>query len=154
MHRRGREEADVVVVPRVEDPLRRVVALHVRPAEGGHELFGQGAAGVAQALLASYERKHKEVEEQSRRIVAAAKADAEAAAEEAKEALKGTIARRIAAAEDQIASAEAAAVKEVRDMAVSVAVAATSDVIAKNLAAKDASALIDSAIADVEAKLH
>ena len=38
----------------------------------------------AQTLLASYERKQREVAEQAERIVTQAKADAEAAAEEAK----------------------------------------------------------------------
>jgi len=108
----------------------------------------------AQTVLASYERKQKEVAEQAERIVAAAKEEAEAAAAKAKEDLKVSIARRLQAAEDQIASAEASAVKEVRDEAVRIAVAAASDVIAKQMTAKDANSLIDDAIAAVDAKLH
>lgn len=108
----------------------------------------------AQTLLASYERKQKEVAEQSERIVAHAKEEAELAAVEAKAALETSIARRLQAAEDQIASAEASAVKEVRDTAVSVAVNAASDVIAKGMTAKDGAGLIDSAIAEVKSKLH
>ncbi|MEL7082636.1 MAG: ATP F0F1 synthase subunit B, partial [Pseudomonadota bacterium] len=69
----------------------------------------------AQTLLASYERKQKEVQEQADRIVAHAKTDAEEAAELAKADLEASIARRLAAATEQIASAEASAVKEVRD---------------------------------------
>lgn len=42
----------------------------------------------AQTLLASYERKQKEVQEQADRIVAAAKEEATVAAEEAREDLK------------------------------------------------------------------
>ena len=108
----------------------------------------------AQTLLASYERKQREVAEQSERIVAQAKAEAEAAAKQAKADLKVSIKRRLAAAEDQIASAQAGAVKEVRDQAVSVAIGAASDLIAKNLSATDANKLIDAAIGDVGAKLH
>lgn len=108
----------------------------------------------AQTLLASYERKQKEVKEQAERIVAHAREDAAAAAAQAKEDLKVSIARRLAAAEDQIASAEASAVKEVRDTAVVVAVQAANEVIAKQMTADKASGLIDSAIAEVEAKLH
>lgn len=108
----------------------------------------------AQALLASYERKQQEVTEQAARIVEHAKAEAVEAAEQAKIDLKASIARRLQAAEDQIASAEAAAVKEVRDRAIAVAIGAAGDVIAKQMSAADANALIDSAIADVEAKLH
>ena len=108
----------------------------------------------AKALLASYERKQKEVEEQSQRIVAHAKEEAETAAKLAKEDLEKSIARRLAAAEDQIASAEASAVKEVRDSAVTVAVSAAADLMAKKMTATDSSALIDAAIDDVKAKLH
>lgn len=108
----------------------------------------------AQTLLASYERKQQEVAEQSDRIVAHAKEEAELAAIEAKNALEASIARRLAAAEDQIASAESAAVKEVRDTAVSVAVSAAGDVITKGMNAKDGAGLIDAAIAEVKSKLH
>ncbi len=108
----------------------------------------------AKTVLASYERKRKEVTEQSASIIAAAKVEAEAAAEQAKADLEETIERRLKAAEDQIQSAEDAAVREVKDKAVAVAVAAASDVISKGMAAKDANALIDAAIKDVGAKLH
>lgn len=108
----------------------------------------------AQALLASYERKQKEMQAQAQRIVEAAKADATAAADQAKEDLATSITRRLAAAEDQIASAEASAVKEVRDTAVGVAISAANQVIAKQMTAKDATKLIDDAIGEVAAKLH
>ncbi len=108
----------------------------------------------AQTLLASYERKHREVQAQADRIVQHAKADAEAAAEQARADLVKSIDRRVAAAEDQIASAQAGAVKEVRDMAVSVAIMSARDVIAKQITAADGNALIDNAIEQVDAKLH
>lgn len=108
----------------------------------------------AQTILASYERKQKEVQEQADRIVEAAKAEAQNAAAQAKEDLKDSIKRRLAAAEDQITSAQASAVKEVRDSAIVVAVAAANDVIAKQLTAADGNALIEDAIKDVAAKLH
>lgn len=108
----------------------------------------------AQTLLASYERKQREVADQSERIVAAAKADAEAAAEQAKIDLEKSIARRLQAAEDQIASAEEKAVRAVRDRAVEVAVAAAAETIGKSMAAADANALIDSSIDEVAARLH
>jgi F-type H+-transporting ATPase subunit b len=108
----------------------------------------------AQTLLASYERKHKEVQEQADRIVLAAKEEANLAAEQAKEDLAQSITRRLAAAEDQIVSAQAAAIKDVRNQAISIAVAAAHDVIAKKMTAADGNALIDSAIAEVDAKLH
>ena len=108
----------------------------------------------AQSILADYERKQKEVQGQADQIVANAKTEAKAAAEQAKVDLKASIERRLQAADDQIASAETAAVKEVRDAAVTVAVQAANDVIAKGMSAKDAGGLIDAAIKDVGAKLH
>jgi len=102
----------------------------------------------AQSILASYERKQREVQEQADAIVAQAKKDSEAAAAKAKEDLKSSIARRVAAAEEQISAAEAAAIREVRDTAVDVAIAAASDVIAKKMSAAEANDLIDNAIAD------
>ncbi|MFY0617329.1 F0F1 ATP synthase subunit B [Shimia sp.] len=108
----------------------------------------------AQTVLASYERKQKEVQEQANRIVAQAKTEAEAAAEQAKVDLQNSISRRLAAAEDQIASAEASAVKEVRDQAIVVAIGAARNVIAGQMSAADANKLIDSGISEVDAKLH
>lgn len=108
----------------------------------------------AQSILASYERKQREVQEQADAIVAQAKTDAEAAAENAKEELKTSIARRLASAKEQIVSAEAAAVRDVRNTAITVAIAAAQDVITKNMAAADANKLIDDAIAEVGDKLH
>jgi F-type H+-transporting ATPase subunit b len=108
----------------------------------------------ARALLSSYDKKQKEVLEQSERIVASAKEEALAAAKTAKEDLKLSIARRLAAAEDQIASAEASAIRQVREKAVSVAVAAAADILAKQSSAEAAASSIDDAIAQVEAKLH
>jgi F-type H+-transporting ATPase subunit b len=108
----------------------------------------------AKSVLASYERRQKEVAEQTDRIIASAKDEAMAAAAQAKEDLKLAMERRLAAAEEQIASAEAAAVKQVRERAVSVAIAAAGDLLAKQVTAESAAASIDAAIAQVDAKLH
>ncbi|MDP4990234.1 MAG: F0F1 ATP synthase subunit B [Marivita lacus] len=108
----------------------------------------------AQALLATYERRQREVQEQADRIVAHAKDEAVLAGEQAKADLEKSIARRIAAAEDQIASAQDGAIKEVRDRAIAVAIEAARDVIAKQMTAKDAAKSIDDAIAEVGQKLH
>ncbi|MEY1554652.1 F0F1 ATP synthase subunit B [Yoonia sp. R2331] len=108
----------------------------------------------AQSLLASYERKQKEVQEQADRIVASAKEEAQNAATAAKDEIKASVARRLAGAEEQIASAQAAAVKEVKDQAVIVAVSAAKDIMAKQMDAKAAGALIDEAIEAVGTRLH
>ena len=108
----------------------------------------------AQTILASFERKQREVQDQADRIVAAARKDAVTAAELAKEDLQKSIARRLAAAEDQIASAQAAVVKDVRDRAIVIAVAAAKQVLAEQMTAAHANKLIDDAIGEVETKLH
>ena len=108
----------------------------------------------AVALLASYERKQKDVKVQADRIVASAKQEANDAAVAAKEEIAKSISRRMQAAEEQIASAQAAAIKDVRDQAVIVAVAAAKDVLAGQMNAKSAGALIDESIAVVADKLH
>lgn len=108
----------------------------------------------AKALLASYERKQKEVQEQADRIVASAKDEAAKAAATAKDDIVASVARRLASAEEQIEAAQAAAVKDIRNQAVTVAVGAAQDIIAKQMDAKGTSALIDDAIAQVGAKLH
>ncbi len=108
----------------------------------------------AQSLLASYERKQKEVQEQAARIVEMAREEAASSAVTAKAEIEASIVRRLAAAEDQMNSARDSAVKAVKDQAVVVAVAAAKDLIAAQMDAKGANQLITDAIATVEAKLH
>ncbi len=108
----------------------------------------------AQTLLASYERKHAEVQAQADRIVSAAKVEADEAATKAKADLDLSLKRRIKAAEEQIESAQAAAVRDVRDRAIQVAIAAAGEVLAKDMSASRSSALIDESIETVAAKLH
>jgi F-type H+-transporting ATPase subunit b len=108
----------------------------------------------AQALLASYERKSREVQDQAAQIVVHAKEEAAAAATKAHEDLQASIARRLSAAEEQILSAQAAAVTEVRNRAVTVAITAARSVIAGQMNASTANALIDASIKEVGQKLH
>jgi F-type H+-transporting ATPase subunit b len=92
--------------------------------------------------------------EQAERILATARADASAAADQAKLDLKESVARRMAAAEERILTAQASAEKEVRDAAIKVAIAAASEVISNQLSATDANKLIDLGISEIENKLH
>lgn len=108
----------------------------------------------AQTLLASYERKQREVQEQADRIVVAAKEEARIAAEEARKDLEKSLKRRMAAAEEQIASAQSAAVKDVRDQAITVAVAAARKVIAEQMTETERGKLIDKSIEEVDKRLH
>jgi len=108
----------------------------------------------AKSILATYERRQKEVQEQADRIVASARDEAMAAAAQAKDDLKASIARRLAAATDQIASAEAGAIRQVREQAIAVAIAAAGDVLAKQMTADAAAASIDDAIVQVADRMH
>ncbi|MES2666753.1 MAG: F0F1 ATP synthase subunit B [Pseudomonadota bacterium] len=108
----------------------------------------------AKAILASYERKQKDVAAQADRIVAQAREEAMAAAAQAKADLQTAMARKLASATDQIASAEASAIRQVREQAIAVAVAAAGDVLAKQMTPESAASSIDAAIAQVEARFH
>ncbi|MDR9426686.1 MAG: F0F1 ATP synthase subunit B [Salibaculum sp.] len=108
----------------------------------------------AQTLLASYERKQKEVQAQADRIIETAREEAKTSANQAKEDIKASVARRLAAAEEQIESAKDAALRDVQAQAVDVAISAARDVIAKQTDADSANKRIDDSIAEVGAKLH
>jgi F-type H+-transporting ATPase subunit b len=108
----------------------------------------------AQTLLAGYERRQKEVKAQAEDIVTAARAEAEKAAEAAKEDIRNSVARRLKTAAEQIAAAEQSAIRQIKDRAVTVAVAAAGDVLRENMKAADANRLIDAAISEVGDKLH
>lgn len=108
----------------------------------------------AKSLLATYEAKQREVTEQSARIIATAKTEAQAAANQAKVDLQASIARRMTAAGEQIDSAVKAAERAVRDQAISVSVSVAADVLKRQMTADQASAAIDASITQVAAKLH
>lgn len=108
----------------------------------------------AQTVLASFERKQLEVQEQSERIIEQAKEEARIAAQKAKVDIKTSMARRIAAAEEQIASVRARVEKEVRDEAIRVAVTAARDVIVDQMTTETSVRLVDEAIVTVENRLH
>jgi F-type H+-transporting ATPase subunit b len=108
----------------------------------------------AQSLLASYERRKKEVEAQAADILARATADAKTAAEAAKAELAVSMERRIRSAQEQIASAEAAAVRDIRNQAITVAVAAAAEALRGAMTPDADNARIDAAIAEVGARLH
>lgn len=108
----------------------------------------------AQALLAQYERRQKEVKEQAEDIIRAAQADAERAMEAGKVDIRRSVERRVKTATEQIEAAEAAAIKQIRDRAAAVAVAAAAEVIRERMSEADAQALLDRSIAEVGARLH
>jgi F-type H+-transporting ATPase subunit b len=145
----------VGILLKVGVPGKLTGALDARAAQIKSELDeARALREEAKTLLASYERKKKDVQEQADRIVANARDEAMRAAAEAKDDLAKSIARRLTAAEDRITSAEKAAVREVRERAVQVAVAAAADILARQGTSDSAAAQIDAAIAEVGKRLH
>lgn len=108
----------------------------------------------AQSILASYERKSREVQGQADAIVAAAKREATAAAEQAKADLEVSIARRLKTAGEQIESAEKQALRAVKDRAVAVAVAAAGEVLAKQLSPETKAQMLNRSINEVKQRLN
>lgn len=108
----------------------------------------------AQKLLADYERKQKDVQEQADRIVANAREEAERAAAQAKQDIAASVERRVRDAEAQLEGTRQAAERDVKDKAVTVAVSAARDVISSSMSATDANKLIEDSISEVDAKLH
>ena len=108
----------------------------------------------AAALLADYKRKASLAEREAEIIITDARAEAARFAEESRAALKAQIERRAQAAQDKIHQAEAAAMNEIRALAADAATAAAEKLIAARLDEKRASALVESGIKDLGAKLN
>ena len=108
----------------------------------------------AQAIVADYKAKQAAAEKEAVEIVAAAKADAERLATEAKTKVEDFVARRTKMAEAKIAQAEAQAVAEVRSAAADVATAAAGSVLADIARGAGGGDLIKAGIAEVKAKLN
>ena len=108
----------------------------------------------AQTILASYERKQKEVNEQASRIVDDARNEAKEAAEQAKIDLEKSVQRRLGAAQEKIASAQASAERKVRDASITVAVAAAAEILSSQMSADMSAKLTENAILEVQTKFH
>ena len=108
----------------------------------------------AQTLLADYQRRRKEAEQEAADIVAAARREAETLVVEAKARTDEYVARRSALAEQKIAQAERDAVAEVRSSAVDIAVEAAGRLLADKVDSKADAALFKSALGEVKARLN
>lgn len=108
----------------------------------------------AQMLLASFEKRQREVEAEAARMVEQARHDARASAEQMKTEALAAIDRRVKAAADQLAAAEAAAIRDVKDRAVAVAVAAATDILSRGMPAGSVEASIDAAIVTAGQRLN
>ncbi|MEQ8747192.1 ATP F0F1 synthase subunit B [Pyruvatibacter sp.] len=107
----------------------------------------------AQALLAQYQRKQRDAEEEAQEIVSQARHEAERLAAETKVKLDEQVARRTALAEQKIAMAESQAMKDVRDAATEVAIAAAAKVLAETSDDARQDALINDSLDQVRQRL-
>jgi F-type H+-transporting ATPase subunit b len=108
----------------------------------------------AQALLADYQKKRKQAEQEAADIVEAAKREAATLGEEAHKRTEDYVARRTALAEQKIGQAEREAIAEVRASAVDLAVEAARQVLASKIDAKTDAELFKASLSDVKAKLN
>lgn len=108
----------------------------------------------AQALFASYQRRHKEAMQQADDIVAHARAEADRLAKEAAADLEQSLKRREQLALQWIAQAEAEAVREVRLKAAELAAAAATRLMAERMSGAEGDALVEQAIRELPNRLH
>jgi F-type H+-transporting ATPase subunit b len=108
----------------------------------------------AQALLAQYQRKQREAEQEAAGIIAGATAEAERMMAEAKTRMEEFIARRSKMAETKIAQAEAQALADVRAAAAEAAVSAAEKILTQIVKGEVADRLIVKGVEDVKTKLN
>jgi|SRR5690606_1213130 len=108
----------------------------------------------AQQLLAEYQRKRHEAEQEAAELVTAAKREAEGIIADAKASTEEYVTRRTKLAEQKIAQAERDAVNEVRARAVDVAVAAASKILSDKVDSPVSGTLFDESITQLKAKLN
>ena len=108
----------------------------------------------AQALLAEYQKKRKEAEQEAEAIVEAAKHEASVLAEEAHKRTEDYVARRTVVAEQKIGQAEREAIAEVRSNAVDLAVEAARKVLGDKVDTRADADLFKASLAEVKAKLN
>jgi F-type H+-transporting ATPase subunit b len=108
----------------------------------------------AQALLAQYQRKQREAEQEAAGIIAGATAEAARMMAEAKTKTEEFIARRSKMAETKIAQAEAQALADVRAAAAEAAVSAAEKILTQIVKGEVADRLIVKGVEDVKTKLN
>ncbi len=108
----------------------------------------------AEALLASYRAKTKDVDTETAAILATARAEAEHLQTEARTAAEALIKRRTKMAEDKIAQAEATALAEVKATAAQAAIGAAAQILGERVTGAKATQLADDAIRDLRSRLN
>jgi F-type H+-transporting ATPase subunit b len=108
----------------------------------------------AQGLLAEYQRKRREAEQEAESIIALAREEADRMKIEAREQMEELVARRSRLAELKIAQAEEQAVADVRAAAADAAISAAERVLSAKVSGKVADDLVKGAISQVKDRLQ
>jgi len=108
----------------------------------------------AQSLLAKWQRRQRQADDEANEIIRQAEANAQRSAEETKAQLEETLKRREQQTADKIAQAETRAVNEVRSVAVDVATEVARRLIQEELDKKTADKLIDDSVQSIDKSLH
>jgi F-type H+-transporting ATPase subunit b len=108
----------------------------------------------AHALLADYQKKHRNAGQEAEAIVEQARREAEAFAAETRKSLAEMVERRRKQAEEKIARAEAQATEDVRAAAVDMAIAAAEKILREKAAGAGGAALIDESIRSIKTRLN
>lgn len=108
----------------------------------------------AQTLLATFQRKQAEAEEQAKDIVKQARLDAEAMATQSRKDLKERLERRAEQAEAKIKNAETQAMADVKARAVDLAAKAAEQILRSDLSSADHGKLVKNGIAEMGKTLN
>jgi F-type H+-transporting ATPase subunit b len=108
----------------------------------------------AKRILADYQKRRVEAEQEAAAIVEAAKEEAQRLAAESEVKLKDFIARRTALAEQRIAQAEQQASNDVRSAAAEAAIKASEDILRASVKGAKADAMIEAGLKDVRSRLN
>lgn len=108
----------------------------------------------AQALLASYQRKQREVVEEAESILKEAEEEAKRISQESAAELEDALNKRIEIAMQKIANYEAAVIQQVKNNSVDIAISTVRSLITDSMSKDVADDLIGQALNDMGKKLH
>ena len=108
----------------------------------------------AKRVLADYQKRRLEAEQEAAAIVQAAREEAERFAAESEAKLKEFVTRRTALAEQRIAQAEQQASNDVRAAAADAAIKASEEILRSTMKGPKADSLIEAGLKDVRARLN
>lgn len=108
----------------------------------------------AQELLAKYQRRQREAEDEAAGVIEQAKKDALRITADARTKIEEQLGRRAKAAEEKIARAEAQAISEMRGATADIAIEAAREIIRVRMDQGAQAALAERAIDELRTKLH